>query len=520
MTGTIFRSYPIVGLVAAIFVSPSPYLSFVPLALLVFYIYFCISNRSTRQGRPEIFRVQLRLLTDFFLFFAMALLFEPRLGLFSVIVSMPMLGVLSLSLQEVARLSSASSHSAGRRPSNVSLTLFSITSLIFILSFLLGNQVLLLTSAVSLAYLIVLLVVVLRRMPTKPMSEEVVELRLVSGTRGEVEVKLIRREGSGGRVFLRSEHDWIKVTPQVFALDSARELTMNISLIPPLSGPSKIVLDGVFLDRWGLTESTFEVAPVQLYVTPRAKYAAWLARKYIEGTNLGALPMLSASGVFRAVAASRTGIEYYGSRPYQPGDSMKSIDWKHSVKLSELVSKEFSELHGQPALILINLAVTDDEDADALAYDIIVTALSLAQEGIPSAIAAYDQDAVRLTTPLLPPREIVTRALGVAERMVSFISPLRYLAPPDVARLRADLFRLGSVGSEPAKALSSLLEIEYKNLEESARRSPATAALTEGLTKGNKDSNLVVISRRNHDSEALAFNLFKFSRRGYAIIEV
>lgn len=513
MSGTFFRIYPVVGLIAAVFLSPSPFLSFVPLSLLVFYLYLRISSRT-------LLRAQLSLLADFFLFFALALLFEPRLGLFAVLVPLPMLGALSLSLEEVALLSPAPSHPGRRRPSNVSLTLFSIAALILLLSFPLGNQVLSLASTASLAYLLLLLAVVLRGLPPKPVNEEKVKLRLVAGTKGEVEVKLAPQTAAGGKVFLSSQYDWIRVTPDMLSLDHAREFTLNVSVTPPLSGPSEVVLGGEFLDRWGLIESAFDLNPVRLYVIPRARYAAWLARKYLEGTNPGALPLLSTSGVFRAAAASRTGIEYYGSRPYQAGDSMKSIDWKHSAKLNELVSKEFSELKGQPALILINLAVTDDEEADKLAYNIIATALSLAQESIPSALAAYDQDGVRLTTPVLPPREILTRALGVAERMVSFVSPLKYLAPPDVARLRADLFRLRSVGSDPAKALASLLEIEYRSLEEAARESPATAALLEGLAKGNKESNLVVISGRNHDAEALAFNLFKFSRRGYAIIEI
>lgn len=507
------RIYPVVGLIAAVFLSPSPFLSFIPLALLVLYIYL-------RMGRRTLPRAQLSLLADFFLFFALPLLFQPRLGIFAVLISPPMLMALTLSLEEVSLLSPAPLHPGRRRPSDVSLTLVSIAAVILLLSFPLGNQVLLLVSTASLAYLLLLLAVVLRGLPVKPVKEEKVKLRLVAGTKGEVEVRLVPQTAVGGKVFLASPYDWLRVETGMLSLDHVRGLTLKLSLTPPLAGPSEVVLRGGYLDRWGLIESTFDLNPLGLYVIPRARYAAWLARKYLEGTNPGALPLLSTSGVFRAAAASRTGIEYYGNRPYQAGDSMKSIDWKHSAKLNELVSKEFNELKGQPALILINLAVTDEEEADTLAYNIITVALSLAQEGIPSSLAAYDQDGVRLITPALPPRAILSRALGVAQRMVSFVSPLKYLAPPDVARLRADLFRLRSVDSDPARALASLLEIEYRSLEEAARGSPATAALQEGRAQGNREANLVVISGRNHDAEALAFNLFKFRQRGYAIIEI
>ena len=75
---------------------------------------------------------------------------------------------------------------------------------------------------------------------------------------------------------------------------------------------------------------------------------------------------------------------------YQPGDNLKNIDWKHSVKYNELVTREFFEIQGQPVILLINLVAGDTEETDKLAYNIIVAALSLAQDGIPAALAAYD----------------------------------------------------------------------------------------------------------------------------------
>jgi len=37
------------------------------------------------------------------------------------------------------------------------------------------------------------------------------------------------------------------------------------------------------------------------------------------------------------------------------------------VKYNKLISKEFVEFHGQPAVLLINLAAADAEEADELA---------------------------------------------------------------------------------------------------------------------------------------------------------
>ena len=58
---------------------------------------------------------------------------------------------------------------------------------------------------------------------------------------------------------------------------------------------------------------------------------------------------------------------------------------------------------------------------------------------------------------------------------------------------------------------------------ETSKQSEAEAdmkALTEAFTKVDKQSNIVIISHRNHDAEALAFNTFSFARKGNAVINV
>jgi len=37
----------------------------------------------------------------------------------------------------------------------------------------------------------------------------------------------------------------------------------------------------------GLTRTTFEIEPLTLNVIPRARYADWLANKYLSGTKPG-----------------------------------------------------------------------------------------------------------------------------------------------------------------------------------------------------------------------------------------
>lgn len=309
------------------------------------------------------------------------------------------------------------------------------------------------------------------------------------------------------------------MSPEVLSLRESNP-KIRVSLTPALSGPSMVKLIGWATNRWGLIQTSFELEPIRLFVIPRARYAAWLAKKYLAAAKPGAMPLMSSRAALKTKFGLRRGIEYYGSQLYQPGDSLKNIDWKHSLKYNQLITKEFTEFHGQAAVILINLAVGSPEEADELAYNIIVTAISLDQENIPAVLSAYDHEAVKVTTQLLQPRQLVLRSLQVAQGMVTFINSTRYLNPPDVSRLRANISRIGAGKSPAAKVLLELLQLEYRNLDDHAMSHPATKALDDAFTRVDKHSNIVVISQRNHDAEALAFNTFRYKRKGNSLMTI
>ena len=506
----LLKTYVVIALTAAVVFAPLT-LSFVPILLLLLYLYL---------WRWPVSAV-ITLLRDYFMFFTIAILLFPVVGYpYSFLIALPVLLLINYDLEEAVWLMTYRETEYTRRPTSIYLSLSIMAILALAVSLLLGSSSLLLASAAISSYLGILGIVVLRRLPLKPVAETQVQLRMVSGAKDQLDIRLTTKTRMGGLLFLESPYEWLKVSPDILSLQVDKSV-VKVSLSPTLSGPSIIKLRGQATDRWGLVRVNFELEPIRLYVIPRARYATWLVKKYLGGTRkLGTLPFISDLAALQPVYGLRSGIEYYGSQLYQPGDSLKNIDWKHSIKYNELVSKEFTEFRGQPAIVLINLAVGNAEEADKLAYSIIVTSISLAQENVPAALAVYDHEGVKLTTQALQPRQLVLQSLQVAREMVTFINPVKYLNPPDVGRLRANMSRIRFAESKAAKVLAQLLQLEYQSLSNAAKFNPATLALREAFAKVDKQSNIVVISHRNHDAEALAFNTFRFNKKGNAVIAV
>lgn len=121
---------------------------------------------------------------------------------------------------------------------------------------------------------------------------------------------------------------------------------------------------------------------------------------------------------------------------------------------------------------------------------------------------------------IIPPSQLLLTSLQVAKEIVTLVNPMKYLNPPDVSRLRADIRRLRPVESHAAKALTQLLNVEFNNLSRHSRLHPLTKALSMVFARVDQQSNVVVISQRNHDAEALAFSTFHLGQRGNQVIAV
>ncbi|MCX6003248.1 MAG: DUF58 domain-containing protein [Chloroflexi bacterium] len=505
----LLKSYTtIILVIVAIFSQPS--LAVIPVVLMAVVIFL--------WWRP--ISIVINLLTDYFSFFAVAVLMSENIGsYFALLVSLPILILVTRDLEVTAEAVSYKETKYPRYLTGVGVALPLIAVLALIVALSLNSLSLLLSSVVAILYFSGLIALAFRKIPAKPIEEVPVQHRMVAGTKATLVINLNSKTKLGGSLFLKSPYEWLEPSPVALPLKE-KQLASEITFSPPLSGPSVIKLVGYVLDRWGLTQTRFELEPLKLHVIPRARYATWLAKRYLTETRAGSLPLISSVGALKPIYGLRVGIEYYGSQLYQPGDSLKNIDWKHSVKYDKLITKEFAEFRGQPAILLINLAVGDAEEADKQAYNTIVTALSLVREQIPTSIAAYNHEEVTLVTARLQPQVLVAQALEVIGQIVTIGKPTKYLKPADVNRLCSNLRRLQYVEGEASEALTGILRIEYTNLKNRARLNSASKALAMAFDRVGEQSSVVVVSPLNHDAEAIMFGAINCGNSGNPVLVV
>lgn len=495
--------YIILVLLAAILLSPLPQ-SAIATGLLLLALFLYSRKLHARWEIPIMLGY----------FFTIPLLFEPTLHLLSPLVAIAILPLIGSSFKENSLNQSIVSPTKQRELTFTSKSVIAATGAIILTSILLGNWVLTITCGIALLFIAGMLIYVLRSLPLSPLEAQQKEIRLIAGNTSKLAIKLIGKAKCPFHISVNSSYPWIYPVKDIL-LNFTSEAELNLTITPSLSGPSEPHIEVLSTDIWGLIQMRQVIEPVRLYVIPRAKYAEWLARKYLEGTasEAGAL-----AASFSPVAAGTTpkgGVEYCDSRLYQLGDRLKDIDWKHTAKLRKLVIKEYAQEARQLAIIAANLVASDAEEADKLVYNFITSALTLAKETIPTAIAAYDQEQVLAATPLLDPRGLVKEALKLGQKVVLSTPLQRYIQPPDIRQIKISLRHLEKAYTEPAKKLREILELERKIIEEGVKKHPAREALSRGAVHVLPSATITVISPWSYDYEALSLTLEELKRQGY-----
>jgi hypothetical protein len=498
-------------ILAAAAVVARPSLSPLPLLLLALFAYVRL--------RPP--RRIIRFLLHLYVFIILPVLYEPVMSAWlSPVLSLPLLVLLDADLRGLAALHVFEGGSFRRRPTRTLIGVASAAVVFLIIAGALGKTGIMIACAFLGGYVAFLLMRVLRATPVIPIEASIVEHRVVADNGIDFSVHLESRSSVAQWLCLVSPHAWVRLSPARMALGDG-ESELHVSLIPPLSGPSTVRLTGLILDRWGLLQQEIELDIARLRVIPRATYAAWLARKYLAESGTGGSVSTALSQITsRRWMVSRGGIEYYGNRLYQPGDPMHSIDWKRTLKLDKFVVKEFDLPQATVAVLLVNVTVGSDVEADRLAYAWLTSAITLAREGIPTMLGTYNHRGVLVVSGFLSPRGIVARSLALSASIETRAPDRRYLQAPDLARARANSRRLRLIGSESADRLADLLDLEFVGVRHAAAGNPATAALARAMREAGSRPTFLFLSARNHDDEALEVARYGLAERGYGLADI
>lgn len=427
---------------------------------------------------------------------------------------LPGIMLLDLQLREVAPAQTAPSPATGSRTTVVLNSLVAAVVAATALGLAVGNVALATAAGVCLAFICGRIAQVLISGRRFPIATGAASLRVLAGHQRTTRFELTNRSSFRQRIDLSPLNGWLTLTPNSVTLEGRGEgVSVEVTVTPPLAGPTQPSITAMALDQWGLIWRRTELNPISLHVIPRARYADWMARRYMEQSAAGEAMATRPSRV------QRRGVEYARLREYQPGDRLKDLDWRAVLKFQELVTREYLDPQGGATLILVNLVAGNPEEADWLAYHLVTSALTAAQEGIPSALAAYDDTRVILRTGLTESREALKRAMRLSGEIKHKRAGERLLAAPDPVKMRRAGKHLSYDGSRSA-ALAEVLSREIESLEDLTLRHPLTDALRESLTALPSSTSIITISARNHDMEALAVTVPQVRARGFQVVEL
>ncbi len=373
-----------------------------------------------------------------------------------------------------------------------------------------GRWVLAATGGVLLVWLLAMVGFVFLRLPPRFVEPDRVRLRALAGKRSEVTASLRPITQLPCVLYLQSPVLWVEVQPRAAVLNG-RAIPLRLRLTPPLAGPSRLALEALAVDPWALTGTRQGVDVADLRIIPRARYAAWLARRYLERTQTGTTTAMISGAAKRL--GPRGGVEYHGARAYSPGDSLRDIDWKHTAKLRSTIVKEFRAAGSEAGVLVVRLEAPDADSADRLASRLVMTALTLAQEGIPVVLAGYTQEDVVDVTPLLASRETVRQVLKFTDQIARAAPVHRTLEPPKIGRLRRMHRLLGETGT--AHRLLEFIALEIQAVTGEASSHPAARALKQAAARLRPPAAVMTLSVPPDQTAALDVALEQLRARGY-----
>ena len=243
--------YLFLALLAGTLFAPLPF-SAVALALFLTQLYFIYKPPRVGAALAVVF------LTLLLLPWTLETLIRQP---FSALLVIPAMPLLNHGLRE-----NAASQALRPKWRGVSITMVSLGLALILtlaIAILLMDLTLIASGCLLLVYLGALLVYVLHRTRGTQLAGSWSRARIVAGSQTEIPVTVESKCAIRLHVLLVPQHPWVRVDPMRF---ETRQETMKADLIitPPLSGPSKIMVEAVVVDAWGLTQRSQVLDLLQL----------------------------------------------------------------------------------------------------------------------------------------------------------------------------------------------------------------------------------------------------------------
>jgi hypothetical protein len=496
----VLLAYPPLALVAGSLVSDAPAAS-ITVALVVLYVAcllaawwpgFLVSALAASLVAP--------------------VLAAPHLGYWAVLLALPALGAVVRGLHGIAPALIAVAPPGHRSLSPLALSIGVALVVILLIAIIVSAPVLAIAGGTVLLALGTAAAVQRARLGPAPLLVDCRDVTARAGRKVEMDLELL--PAGRGRLFfsLAGEGDAVIQTSGPFSL---AERTPNVvTVTPELGGPSEVVLCASIADAVGLVHMRQDLHVARLNVIPRARVARWAAEEFLEhrggGPEAGGVLSREVAGLLVA----QGGVEYVSSRAYVPGDSVRSIDWKHTTRTQSLVVKSFDDGSRSAGLLLVNLSATDAVEADRLVYEFLSAALTVATLSYGASIAVYGgPGAERDLSPLLFGDSLVRASLGSCADVRIAAAWRRYSRPVSLQQLHGQVARVRGVGSPGAAKLSALLALKERALK-SYVEGALVGQLLQDVTRRGLPAWCVAISAMHRDAEAVLTGLHDMELRG------
>jgi len=451
-----------------------------------------------------------RLLASLFACLTMPYTLYPLAGFAGLLSVLPVLPLLFDALSRNAVPGRDARRSASPTPLASSLAL-ALAGVGLFAAFV-GSEVLLASCGLVALALGIASAVAVLSLGREPLEAAAETITVVAGHPVQTHVRVGSSTGIWGWVRVLDAGMASRVTPQVFRV-GAEPASLALDVTPTLSGPSRVQLEVVLIDRWGLMSVSRTVHAVSLEVVPRTRGAERVARLFLQGAvGAGGLTGTELSGVVRRFLTGMRGVEYQSSRLYAPGDRLHDIDWKHTARLERLTTKEYAQDASSAGIIAVSLLAGNADEADRLAFELLSAALAVARLAFSARVVSYGRSEYELSA-TLGDRALVRESLDVMRRIVVAPAARRVLRVAGVQRVAGAKARLEGVSAPAAVRMRELLGLEERAVRRAVESSPLTLALARAGRQATAGW-LVVISTLRYDGEAVDTQLHAMESKG------